>query len=54
MEGEPDGSSTFAVDGKIVPLLRHLVCEEYKHSAYVQYLLLLLRLVNYTIALRMW
>ena len=31
--GEPDGSSTFAVDVKIVPLMEHVVCEEYKHSA---------------------
>ena len=33
MMGEPDGSSTFAVDVKVVPPMRHLVWEEYKHSA---------------------
>ena len=31
--GEPDGSSIFAIDVKIMPPTRHLVCEEYKHSA---------------------
>ena len=33
MRGELDGSSTFAVDVEIVPLMEHLVCEEYKNSA---------------------
>ena len=31
--GEPDGSSTFAVDVKLVSLGGTLGCEEYKHSA---------------------
>ena len=30
--GEPDDSSTFAVDVETVPPMEHLVCEEYKHS----------------------
>ena len=33
MMGEPDGSSIFTVDVERVPPMRHLVWEEYKHSA---------------------
>ena len=33
MMEEPDGSSIFAVDVERVPPMRHLVWEEYKHSA---------------------
>ena len=45
VEGAHWNSSTFAVDVLSVPF-ETLVCEEYKHSANVQSLLLLLGLVN--------